>query len=397
MKEKLADRLEEMENEELADLMRIIGRDDLISFAGGIPDTEIFPTDRLKQITEEVIANKGAEFYQYSSTEGNELLRKYLVDFLTERGLTPEFEEMIITSGSQQALDLVGKVFLNPGDRIVVEQPSYLGAIGAFKGYRPEIKEIPIEEDGIKVEALAVYLSQLKQRGESIKFIYLVPDYSNPSGARLSVKKRKEILNLAEKYNFYIIEDTAYSELNYYGQRLDYIKSYDSSDRVILLGSFSKFFVPGFRIAWIYNSKQFVQLVSKAKQNMDLASATAGQLILQRAGKEGLLAEQIERTKDFYRPRLEAMANALDDHFPQTAQWFRPEGGFFFWVKLPEGFDSRQLLEEALEQKVAFVTGSAFMTNPADGCRYLRLSFSNSQVDDIRAGIKILGQLIRRI
>ena len=395
MDEKLADRLEEMENEELGDLMRIIGRDDLISFAGGIPDLAIFPTEKLNQVTKRVLEEKQEEFYQYSSTEGHDLLRDYLVEFLTERGLNPKRDELIITSGSQQALDLAAKIFLNPGDRVVVEKPSYAGAIGTFKSYEAKIKEIPIARDGLKVGLLEEYLQKLKQKGQAIKFIYLVPDYSNPSGACLSAKKRQEILRLAREYDFYIIEDTPYSELNYYNDRLDYIKSYDSSNRVILLGSFSKFFVPGFRIAWIHNSKKFIELASKAKQNTDLASGTAGQLIFYQAGKEGLLEEQIKRVADFYRPRLEAMSQALDNYFPSTTEWFKPEGGFFFWIKLPPGIKSRELLEKALKEKVAFVTGSAFMVNPSDGDKYMRLSFSNSKPKDIKAGIKILGELLK--
>ncbi|WP_027338608.1 PLP-dependent aminotransferase family protein [Halonatronum saccharophilum] len=395
MKEKLADRLEEMENKELGDLMRIIGRDDLISFAGGIPDPAVFPTAKLNRITKEVLDEKQEIFYQYSSTEGDDLLRDYLVEFLTKGGLNPKREELIVTSGSQQALDLVAKLFLNPGDKIVIEKPAYVGAIGTFKSYQAKIKEVPVEEDGLKVQLLEEYLQGLKEKGESIKFLYSVPDYSNPSGARLSLKKRKEVLRLAEEYDFYIIEDTPYSELNYYDQRLDYIKSYDSTDRVILLGSFSKFFVPGFRIAWIHSSSEFIELASKAKQNTDLASATAGQLILCQAGKEGLLGEQIERVAEFYRPRLEAMSEALDKYFPATAEWFKPKGGFFFWVKLPEGFDSRDLLKEALEEKVAFVTGSAFTVDSTEGSKYIRLSFSNSKPEDIEKGIKILGRLIK--
>ena len=384
-----------MKNKELGDLMRIIGRDDLISFAGGIPCPEIFPVEELNEITEEIMVGKGKEFYQYSSTEGNNPLRDFLVEFLGQRGLAVKRDELIITSGSQQALDLVAKLFLNPGDRIAVEQPGYVGAIGAFKSYEADIMGVPMEKEGINVEILEEKLHRLKKQGEKIKFIYLVPDYSNPSGARLSLEKRKKILELASIYDFHIIEDTPYSELNYYDERLDFIKEYDSEGRVILLGSFSKFFVPGFRVAWVYSDSKFTKLLSRGKQYADLASATPGQLILNQAGRQGLLEKQIERIAPFYRERLAAMGRALNEHFPAETDWHKPKGGFFFWVKLPEEVDSRELLDRAIEKKVAFVTGRAFFVNPDDGSRYMRLSFSDTVPANIKKGIEILGDLIR--
>ena len=394
MDNKYADRLKMMENKELGDLMRIIGRDDLISFAGGIPSKDIFPVKELNQITEKIMTEKPKEFYQYSSTEGNNPLRDYLAEFLNQRGLDTAGKNIIITTGSQQALDLVAKLFINPNDKVVVEQPGYGGGIGAFKSYQANIKGIPVEKDGINVDLLEKYLSELKQKNEYIKFLYLVPDYSNPSGARLSLAKRKKILALAGEYDFKIIEDTPYSELNYFDERIDYIKKYDSENRVILLGTFSKFFVPGLRVAWVCSNPEFINLLSQAKQNTDLASATPGQLILYQAGISGLLDKQIKRIAPFYRERLEAMGQALDKYFPETADWFQPKGGFFFWVKLPSGMNSRKLLDQAIEKKVAFVTGSSFFVQAEEGYRYMRLSFSDSVPEDIDKGIKILSDLI---
>lgn len=394
MKNKLAGRVKEMENKELGDLMRIIGRDDLISFAGGVPSSDVFPVAELNKITEDILSQRGKEFYQYSSTEGNNLLRDFLTEYLTERGLDIERRQLIITSGSQQALDLLAKLFINPGDKVVMEQPGYVGGIGAFKSYQADIKGIPVQEDGLNVGLLRDYLEKLAAGGDSIKFLYIVPDYSNPSGARLSAAKRQKILSLAEKHDFYILEDTPYSELNYYDSRLDYIKTYDTEDRVILLGTFSKFFVPGFRIAWVCGTEQVVKYVSRAKQNADLASATPGQMIFYQAGKEGLLKKQREKIAPVYRTRLETMSRALDRYFPDSASWFKPQGGFFFWIELPSGINSRELLNQAVEEKVAFVTGKAFFIDPEDGNQYIRLSFSDTKPEKIKQGIKILGNLI---
>lgn len=240
-KNKLARRVKQMENGELAGLMGLIDRDDIISFAGGIPDECIFPHEQLCEITESLFEKLGSKVFQYSSTEGNRELREYLVDFLAERGIKTSFDELIITTGSQQGLDLVSKIFIDPGDIVFTEKPGYVGGIGAIKSYEAELIGIDMESDGINVEQLETELKRCSFEGRKAKFIYLVPDYSNPSGIRLSLEKRIRILELAEEYDFYILEDTPYSELTYYHETIPYIKALDKNRRVILMGTFSKF------------------------------------------------------------------------------------------------------------------------------------------------------------
>jgi len=395
MKKYYADRVDAMAGSELGDLMRLVGRDDIISFAGGIPSPDIFPLQEIKEIIDEILEEQYRQAFQYSSTEGRAELKDYIVDFLSRRDVKTSREELIITSGSQQALDLIAKVFINPGDPVLVEKPGYVGGIGALKSYQARITGIPVEEDGISIERLEANLKELTGQGQQAKYIYLVPDYSNPSGARLSPEKRKKVLELAEKYDFYILEDTPYSELNYYEERLDFIKKFDPDNRVILMGTFSKFFVPGLRVAWVCAPPSFIELLSRTKQNADLASSTIGQLIVTRAGEKGLIESQARKIHSFYRQRLEAMSQALEEFFPAGTSWFKPRGGFFFWVKLPPGFNSKELLKRSVhEEKVAFVPGTAFFAEPPDGHPYIRLSFSDIEPAMIKEGIKRLARII---
>ncbi|MFW6034705.1 MAG: PLP-dependent aminotransferase family protein [Halothermotrichaceae bacterium] len=390
-----AERVKCMDNGELADLMRLVGRDDIISFAGGIPSADIFPLKKLKELTANLFNSHGADIFQYCSTEGSNQLKKSIVDFLEMRNLNINARELLITTGSQQALDLISKIFINPGDKIIVENPGYVGGIGAIKSYQAELIGIDMDQDGMKVDLLARKLKELYQNGDKVKFVYLVPDYSNPSGARLSLERRKKILQFAEKYDFYIIEDTPYSELNYFEERIPYIKEFDENDRVILLGSFSKFFIPGMRVGWIVSTEDMIGVFSRAKQNTDLASNTYGQELIAAAAGKGLFEEQIERVKPFYRERLEHMQESLKKYFPESTSWIKSRGGFFFWVQLPEHIKSSDLLKTAIDNNVAFVTGNSFFADAKEGDNYMRLSFSDTKPEKIDEGIKKLAKLIK--
>ena len=394
-KDKLASRVKEMGNGELAGLMSLIARDDIISFAGGIPDEYIFPFDDLCDITNRLFNNIGCNVFQYSSTNGNLELSEYLVEFLSDRGLKTSPEKLIITTGSQQGLDLISKIFIDPGDVVFVEKPGYVGGIGAIKSYQAEVIGIDMQQDGIDVELLERELKKCKQEDKKVKFIYLVPDYSNPSGIQLSLAKRRRVLELAEEYNFYILEDTPYSELRYYDQRLPYIKELDKNKRVILMGTFSKFFIPGMRVAWVCAEDGLIDILCRAKQNADLASNTYGQILLTEAGKSGLIEKQAERVLPHYRKRLEAMGNALNKYMPDSVSWADAKGGFFYWLELPEEIKGRELFRRAIEKKVAFVTGNSFFPIDSDGDNYIRISFSKTSVEDIDKGIRILAGLIK--
>lgn len=395
-KYKLARRVKQMANGELAELMGLIDRDDLISFAGGIPDECIFPQEQLSEITESLFERLGSKVFQYSSTDGSRELREYLVEFLAERGIRTFLKEIIITTGSQQGLDLVSKIFIDPGDVVFTEKPGYVGGIGAIKSYEAEVIGIDMEKDGIDVEQLETELKACSHEGKRVKFIYLVPDYSNPSGIRLSLEKRIRILELAEEYDFYILEDTPYSELTYYHETIPYLKELDKNKRVILMGTFSKFFIPGLRIAWICAEKELIDVFCRAKQNADLASNSYGQFLLTEAGKRGLLNKQLERVLPYYKERMEAMKRALNEYMPEEVSWFDVKGGFFYWLKLPTNVTGRVLFRKAIGEKLAFVTGNSFFPIDSDGDNYIRLSFSKTPVDDIDKGIERLARLIRK-
>lgn len=389
-----ADRVEEMSNGELAEFMKLIGQGDVLSFAGGIPASEVFPYSDLKDLNDRLFNELGAEVFQYCSTDGSDNLKKYIVSFLRDRNINTSKEELLITTGSQQALDLISKIFINTGDNIIVEKPGYVGGIGAIKSYQANLIGVDLDKNGLCVDILEEKLAKIYAKGEQIKFIYLVPDYSNPSGSRLSLERRKRILELAERYDFYIIEDTPYSELNYFNERLPFIKEFDKNKRVIMLGSFSKFFIPGMRVGWVCIEEEMIDLLTKAKQNTDLASNTYGQELLAFAGKTGLVDEQLKRVKPFYKERLLKMEDSLQRFFPENTSWYRPEGGFFFWVELPENIKSRDLFQLAIKNNLAFVTGNSFFPIYEDGNHYIRLSFSDTTPVEIEKGIELLAKII---
>lgn len=395
MEHLFAGRVKQMENGELSAIMKLVGRDDIISFAGGIPANEIFPVEELSELVIELLKDRGPTVFQYASTDGSDILKDYILSFLRARNVLATKKNILITTGSQQALDLLSKVFIDPGDKVIVEKPGYVGGIGAIQSYEADIIGIEMDKEGIRTGILEQELINLAKQDIGAKFIYLVPDYSNPSGIRLSLERRKEVLKLASKYDFYIIEDTPYSELNYYGDRLPFLKEMDEEDRVIFLGTFSKFFIPGMRIGWICGDEKLIELLGRAKQNTDLASNSFGQHLIALAGERGLIDRQIERVKPYYRQKLGLMAEAMEEYMPASVTWNRPEGGFFFWIKLPQSIKSRELLELAIKKKVAFVTGNSFFPVFEDGNHYARVSFCNTPEAQIEEGIKILGNLIR--
>jgi len=400
MEELFAKRIKRMENGELAEIMSLVGRDDIISFAGGIPADEIFPFEKLSRLIEQLLREKGASVFQYASTGGNKLLKDYIIAFLKERNIPAQRKNILITTGSQQALDLLSKIFIDPGDKVFVEKPGYVGGIGATQSYEAELIGIEMDKNGIKIDILEQELKRLTDKGDRAKFIYLVPDFSNPSGARLSLERRKRVLELARNYDFYIIEDTPYSELYYYNEPLPFLKemeqNYRKQDRrVIFMGSFSKFFIPGMRIGWICADQKLIELLGRAKQNTDLASNNFGQQLISLAGEEGLIDKQLERVKPYYRQKLELMTGAMEQYMPDKVIWNTPQGGFFFWLELPEDIESRELLDMAVKEGVAFVTGNSFFPKFEDGDHYARVSFCNVPEEQIEEGIRKLAEIIQ--
>ncbi len=391
MKLNFSDRMDSIRASEIRELLKLTEEPDIISFAGGLPAPELFPVDLIEEIASKVILEDGRSALQYSTTEGYVGLREHICTQRIQKGkVTPKPNNILITNGSQQALDFTGKLFINPGDVIICESPSYLGAINAFKAYEPYFVEVPMDEDGIIPEMLELALI----KNPDAKFIYTIPDYQNPSGITLSIERRKEILSLAEKFNVPIVEDSPYSDLALEGEVNPSIKSFDEKGYVIQLGTFSKTFCPGFRIGWIYASEYILNKYILIKQGADLQSSTLDQRIIARYLSTYSLDNHIDKIRDVYRARRDLMLKTMKECFPKEIEYTESKGGLFTWVKLREDIDSRIVLEKALQEKVAFVPGASFFPNNPKH-NYFRLNYSTMSEDKIILGIKRLGKVLK--
>ena len=381
-------RAQEMKASAIREILKITERPDVISFAGGLPAPELFPIQALKKACAKVLDTYGPKALQYSLTLGVLPLRQILAERLSKKGLTLTVDNIFITGGSQQGLDLIGKVFLNEGDAVLCENPTYLGAIQAFNVSRPKYVTVEMDEEGMIVEQAEEKIKKHKPR-----FIYVVANFQNPSGITLSLEKRKQLVKLAEKYHVPIIDDNPYGELRYVGEDIPSLKSL-GGDAVIELGTFSKIVSPGLRIGWGIVSTEVMTMFERMKQGADLHTNTFAQYVLYEYIKEGNLDRHIEEIKVAYSERRDVMIEALKEHFPENVKWHEPGGGLFLWVELPEGVSATALLDEAVNQKVAYVPGKPFYPYE-DKDNTLRLNFSNANPEMIKEGIKRLGKVFR--
>lgn len=392
MKLRLADRMENIKASEIRELLKLTEDPDIISFAGGLPAPELFPIEEIGKIASDTILKEGKAALQYSTTEGYSLLREIIAKQRIQEGyLKAQATKILITNGSQQALDFTGKLFINPGDVIFCESPTYLGAINAFKAYNPHFVELPMDDEGIIIED---FIAAIKKYPNA-KFLYTIPDYQNPSGITLSVDRRKEIAKLSTIYELPIIEDSPYSELTFEGETPPSIKSFDERGYVIQLGSFSKTFCPGFRIGWIFAEDDILQKYILIKQASDLQSSTLDQRIIANYLKIYSLDKHILKLRETYKRRRDVMLDTMKLYFPKDAKYTHSQGGLFTWVELPSHVDTRELLEEALEYKVAFVPGSSFYPTEKKN-NFLRLNYSNMSEEKIISGIIKLSQIISK-
>lgn len=386
-----ARRMENVGGSAVREILKLTQQPNIISFAGGLPSPESFPMEELRRITDRIYQDYGVQFLQYGITEGYapflELISGWLKD---AKNIATSPEEIQITTGSQQGIDLVSKVFLNAGDEVVIESPSYLSAFQVFNLYRATYLPVDSDDDGMKVAELA----KLLKDGRRPKIVYTVPTYQNPTGITMSNDRRKALLDLAEEYNFYIIEDNPYGELAYDGGQVPTLKSLDYSGRVIYLGSFSKIVAPGLRIGYVVARPEIRKQITVAKQASDVHSSNLSQVIIYEFCKQGCLGPQIQKICDLYKVKRDAMLAALDRSFPPEANWTRPQGGLFIWVTLPEGCNTTDLLAKAVAQGVAFVPGNPFFVDNS-GQNTLRLNFSNASLDQINEGIRKLGAVIK--
>ena len=383
-----------MMRSEIRDLLKLTRQPGVISFGGGLPSPETFPVVELEEITCELLRKKGAVALQYGPTEGEVSLREEIAKLMNREkpGVTPD--NVLVTSGSQQGLDVLAKVFLDPGDIVLMELPSYIGGLQAFSAYRAKMIGVPQDNKGMKTDLLEKALARLAKKGRKPKFIYVVPDFQNPSGVTMTLERRKRVLELAREYEVPVIEDSPYRDLRFTGTSVPMIFSLDKENYVIALGTFSKLLCPGLRLAWITASFEWMERMVVAKQSMDLSSPIFTQLMVAEYLKRGLLPQQIERIRRLYARKRDVMLNALERFMPEGVEWTKPEGGLFLWVKLPKKMSASDLFPKAVENKVAYVVGSAFHCN-GKGQNTMRLNFSYPTEEQIDEGIGRLAKIIR--
>ncbi|KXG73889.1 aminotransferase-like domain-containing protein [Thermotalea metallivorans] len=385
-----AKRMERIKASEIRELLKLTTRPEIISFAGGLPAPELFPVEEMKKVTFKVLEDEGRQALQYSTTEGYLPLREKIAARMAKFGIQATAEDILITSGSQQGLDFSGKIFLNPGDVVICESPSYLGAINAFKAYECEFVEVPTDDHGMIMEELEKILEKTPQA----RMIYVIPDFQNPTGRTWPVERRKRLVELANKYDLPIIEDNPYGELRFEGEIPPSIKSFDTEGRVVYLGTFSKTFCPGLRIGWVAASHEILNKYILVKQGADLQSSSISQRELDAYLNMYDLDVHVEKIKDIYRKRRDLMINTMKETFPPEAKFTYPEGGLFTWVELPAHINARELMVKALEKNVAFVPGGSFFPNGGRENTF-RLNYSNMPEDKIVEGIKRLGEVLR--
>ena len=387
---KYAKRMDNIRASEIRELLKLTQKPGIISFGGGFPAPELFPVNEMIEISKYVIENHGSKALQYGPTEGYEPLRAAIAKRMEKMQAYVEGKDILVTSGSQQGLDFTAKLFINPGDTIILEKPSYLGAINAFKAYEPNFVDIELEDDGMNMEELEEALKTT----DNVKFIYIIPDFQNPSGKTWSLEKRKKLVELGDKYDVAIIEDNPYGELRFEGEILPSIKHFDTEGRVVYLGTFSKILCPGFRLGWIAASPEVLNKYILMKQGADLQSSTISQIEVATYLEQYNIEEHIEKIKETYKRRRDLMINVMKEEFPKEIKYTVPQGGLFTWVTLPEYMNSRDLAVKALEKNVAYVPGGSFYANGGHE-NDMRLNYSAMEDDKIVEGMKRLAEVIK--
>ena len=378
----------------IRELLKLTKEPGIISFAGGLPAPETFPVEELREVTEEVLKNEAAFALQYGTTEGDDLLREQLVKRYREMGLDITKENLVITTASQQSLDFLGRVFINKGDKVIVEFPSYLGALQAFNAFGASPIGIPSDEHGMDPKLLEAKLAELKANGEQVKFMYIIPDFQNPSGVTMPEFRRKEIIEIAHKYHVLIVEDSPYRELRFEGEAQPTIYQLDKEGTTITLGTFSKIFVPGFRIGWVIADPKIIDKFVTTKQSVDLCTPPFVQRIAARYMEKGLFSTKLGDIIKLYKHKKDLMMDCFEKYLPEGVKWTNPEGGLFLFVYLPEHMDAEKLFKIAIANKVAFVLGTVFYCD-GSGKNTLRINFSYCSDEQIVEGVKRLGQAIR--
>jgi 2-aminoadipate transaminase len=393
---KFSARVSSLKASAIRELLSLVNDPEIISLAGGMPDPSLFPKEIIADISKEVFLNNASKALQYGATEGIPPLRESLLKMTREEAVKEaELENIIITTASQQGLSLLAEIFINPGDSVIVEAPSYVGGLQAFHAFQANFTTIPLDDEGIKVDILEEKLKELKANNVNVKFIYVIPNFQNPAGVTMSLERRKKLLEISHFYGIPIIEDDPYGDIRFKGEKIPSLLELDKIGNVIELRTFSKILAPGLRLGWIVADKEVTKKVSLAKQAADLCSPSSTQYIVDKFIRDGHLNNYLEIVRKNYKIKLDSMLGALEKYFPEETTWTKPQGGMFVWAEVPEYIDTDQLFREALQEKVAYVIGSAFYPYGEDK-HHMRLNFSLNTPEKIEEGIKRLGNLLKK-
>jgi 2-aminoadipate transaminase len=380
---------------EIRELLKLVDNPEIISLAGGMPDDRFFPIDRVIEASTFALREYGKKALQYGSTEGIKKLRVLLMDRMEKEGVKGiDLENVLISTASQQGLSLVAQVFVNPGDTIIVEEPSYLGAIQAFASMQAKFCTIPLDNDGMQMDILEDRLKELQKAHIRPKFVYTVPNFHNPAGVTMTLERRKKLIELAHTYDLLIVEDDPYGEIRFEGEPIPSLLALSGKDRVVELRTFSKISFPGLRLGWIVAREDIMNKIIVGKQAADLCSPAMTQYISYEFISRGWLDEYVDIVRREYPKKKNAMISALEQYFPAGASWTDPQGGLFVWVKVPESIDTAAMLREAISAKVAYVVGIAFYPHRNDNC-HMRLNFSAVDPEHIIEGVHRLGDLLK--
>lgn len=386
-----ADRSLGMRASEVRSLFAVANRPEVVSLAGGMPNIQGLPLDFLADMSARLIRDRGAKFLQYGGGQGEEEIREQIVEVMRYDGINAHPDDIVVTTGSQQALDLMTQVFINPGDVIIAEAPSYVGALGVFRAYQAEVIHTPMDDNGLIPSALEETLTQAKQLGKQVKFLYTVPNFHNPAGVTLSLERRPQIVEICKRHGVIILEDNPYGLLGFDSDPLPALQSFDP-DAVVYLGSFSKIFAPGYRVGWALAPHAVTQRLILAAESAILSPNMVGQLSIAEYLKTYDWFQQVKEYRGMYRERRDAMLESLAEYLPSST-WTVPEGGFYTWVTLPEGLDAHAMLPRAVTHRVAYVSGTAFYSD-GQGRNHMRLSYCYPTPENIREGVRRLGTVI---
>jgi 2-aminoadipate transaminase len=390
-------RANRMKGSVIRELLKLTQKPEVISFAGGLPNPLAFPVEKIQEIINDLIKENPQTIMQYGSTEGVPALREEISKRLKNKwGIDGDHENILITVGSQQGLDLLGRVFIGSDSSIIMEGPTYLGALNAFNVYDPNIITIPLDDNGLMIDRLEDYLKTVQKHSIHLKFLYTVPTFHNPAGVCMSLSRRKKLIDLASEYDFMIVEDDPYGELRYEGDTLPPLASMDKEDRVVYLGTFSKTLVPGFRIAWTHGPKPIIDKMVVAKQAVDLCTPPFTQHVAMEYLKRGYIDDHLTKIIDLYGRKQKIMVDSLKKMMPKDyIRWPVPEGGMFLWATLHENINTTDMFHDAIAENVAYVIGSAFHAD-GSGTNCMRLNFTHADDDKIVTGVERLSGVIEK-